>query len=93
MTKKDIEERTKEELEHELSKLRAKMRDGEVVFYYMKKDGSKRKARGTRNKKLIPKEFADKENKRNSDSTFTYFDIDKGDWRCFIKENFLKIAE
>jgi hypothetical protein len=94
MTKKELEERTKEELDNELKKLRLKLRDGEVTFYFMKKDGSKRKARGTLNKELIPeKHRSDERRKKTSDLVFNYFDLDKGDWRCFVRENFLEIEK
>ena len=93
MTKKELEERTQEELDNELSKLRAKMRDGEVQFKFKKKDGSVRTAIGTLNKKLIPKEFVNDERRKPSDVVMNYFDVEKEDWRCFRKENFLEIVK
>ena len=81
-------------LEKELSKLRLKMRDGEVKFEFEKKDGSVRTARGTVKNDLIPKEHRSDERKRStSDVVFNYFDLDKDDWRCFRKENFLGIVK
>lgn len=94
MTKKDIEERSQEELDRELKKLRLKLRDGEVRFRFIKKDGSTRKARGTLKKELIPEEHRTDERRRSkSDIVFNYFDLDKEDWRCFIRENFLEIEK
>ena len=94
MTKKEIEERTEKELENQLTKLRMKLRDGEVKFTFMKKDGSKRHARGTLKQSLIPEEHrSDDRRKQTSELVFNYFDLDKEDWRCFRKENFLEIEK
>ena len=94
MAKKDIEDRSQEELDNELKKLRLKLRDGEVSFKFLKKDGSTRKARGTLKKDLIPEEHrTDERRKAKSDIVFNYFDLDKEDWRCFRRENFLEIEK
>lgn len=88
----DKEKQEKEEkLEADLKKLRALMIEGEVKFSFAKKDGSKRKARGTLKKGLIPDEFVGDDRRKPSDLVFNYFDLDKEDWRCFRKENFLGI--
>jgi hypothetical protein len=94
MTKKDIENRTQEELDNELKKLKLMLKDGEVKFTFMKKDGTKRHAKGTLKQSLIPKEHrTDERRKQTSDLVFNYFDIDKEDWRCFRRENFLEIEK
>lgn len=90
MTDKEKQEK-EEKLEADLKKLRAFMREGEVKFTFMKKDGSKRKARGTLKKSLIPDKFVGDDRRKPSDLVFNYFDLDKEDWRCFRKENFVGI--
>lgn len=83
-----------EDLDHELSRLRMMMRDGEVKFKYEKKDGSIRTARGTTKNDLIPDDHRSESKKRKStDTILAYFDLDKEEWRCFRKENFLGIVE
>lgn len=90
----DKKERTEEELTKELSKLRLKMKDGAVSFEFEKKDGSIRKAKGTLKNDLIPEEHRSDDRKRKtSETVFNYFDLDKEDWRCFLKQNFLGIIK
>lgn len=89
----DTDIKDDDKLKNDISKLRAKMRDGEVTFEYEKKDGTKRKARGTLKKDLIPQKFADDKRRRPSEDVFHYFDLDKEDWRCFRKDNFLGIVK
>ena len=76
---------------------RTKLRTGVWRFSFFKLDGSIREARGTLNPLLIP---ADKlpgaSPQRNGESglrqegrTFTYFDLDKQEWRSFRLDNFI----
>lgn len=64
---------------------------GIVEFMYMKKDGSVRNAKGTRNLLLDVVGFSDVPmGLRNPPShVLTYFDTDKMAWRCFIKNELL----
>lgn len=68
-------------------------------FYYFKKDGSLREARGTLDLSLIP---ADKHPKGSTPDTpntvsencpFTYFDLDKAAWRSFHIDDFVGFVE
>lgn len=74
--------------------LRTMMKKGTVKFKYEKKDGTIRKANGTLKKSLIPE--IDKDGGKESDfpdNCFGYYDLDRDDWRMFIKDNFLGIIK
>lgn len=78
----------------ELEILNAALAVGWVKFSYWKKDGSHRLAIGTRNPSLINEIKGNTERKerdRYAESVFPYFDLSRGDFRCFLKENFDKI--
>ena len=68
------------------------LKDGVVTFSFWKKDGSIREAKGTKHPLLIP---TDKHPKGTRDpssfqfSTFTFFDLDKGEWRSFSITHFI----
>ena len=71
-------------------KLRAKMSLGIVKFYYSKVDGTMREAFGTLAPKLLP-ETKGTERKPNP-TTQTYYDTERGEWRCFKVANLVAIA-
>lgn len=74
--------------------LRTMMKKGTVKFKYEKKDGTIRKANGTLKKSLIPE--IDKDGGKESDfpdNCFGYYDLDRDDWRMFIKDNFLGVIK
>ncbi len=74
--------------------LRSMLRKGVVKFKYEKKDGSIRIAEGTLKKSLIPE--IDKDGGAESDfpkDCFGYYDLEKDDWRMFIRDNFIGIIE
>jgi hypothetical protein len=60
-------------------------------FYYQKVDGSLREAFGTLNSCLIPV-IAGTDTRKKNDTVQTYFDTEKGEWRCFKKANLTKLA-
>jgi len=71
-------------------KLRTKMRKGIVKFYFQKVDGSLREAYGTLKESLLPET---KGTGRKANETLqTYYDTEKGEYRCFKKANLIKIA-
>jgi hypothetical protein len=75
-----------------MTTLRSMLKKGVVKFEYKKKDGSIRKAEGTLRKSLIPE--IDKDGGAESDfpeDCFGYYDLDKDDWRMFIRDNFIGI--
>ncbi len=70
-------------------KLVAAMRARIVKFYFRKVDGSIREAWGTLRADLIPPTTGD-DRKRN-DTVQTYFDTERGEYRCFKKLNLVSI--
>ena len=71
-------------------KVKAQMKKRIVKFYFQKVDGSIRQAYGTLKENLIPA-TAGSDRKRN-DTVQTYYDTEKGEWRCFKKANLISIA-
>jgi len=71
-------------------KLRAKMRKGIVKFYFQKVDGSLREAYGTLKESLLPETKGT--GRKANDTLQTYYDTEKGEYRCFKKANLIKIA-
>jgi len=63
-------------------KLKAKMQKGIVKFYFQKVDGSLREAYGTLKESLLPP-TTDSSNRKPNPTVQTYFDTEKGEWRCF----------
>lgn len=71
-------------------KLRAQMKTRIVKFYFQKVDGSVREAWGTLSEKIVPATGED--TRKKNDTVQTYFDTDRGEWRCFKKANLIRIA-
>ena len=71
-------------------KLRAKMVQGIVKFYFTKVDGSMREAYGTLNPSLMP-ETKGTERKPNP-TTQTYYDTEKCEYRCYKAANLVRIG-
>lgn len=72
-------------------KLVAKMHKGIAKFYFQKVDGTLREAYGTLEQNTIADKVAGYSRKTN-DTIQTYFDTEKGEWRCFKKANLMRIA-
>lgn len=72
------------------AKLVAMMKTRIVKFYFQKIDGTIREAYGTLSAILTP-ETAGSDRKRN-DTVQTYYDTEKGGWRCFKKANLLMVG-
>ena len=60
--------------------LKELLNKGEVTFSFEKKDGSIRRARGTRKSTLIPFEHLPKGEGSNS-SAVAFYDLEKSEWR------------
>jgi hypothetical protein len=59
------------------------LRNGVTHFIYVKKDGSLRVAKGTKNFDFIPSEDVPTGGGNEMpDNIETYYDVDKGAWRC-----------
>lgn len=71
-------------------KLKAQMKTRIVKFYFQKVDGSVREAWGTLSEKIVPATGED--TRKKNDTVQTYFDTDRGEWRCFKKANLIRIA-
>lgn len=71
-------------------KVKAAMKSRIVKFYFQKVDGSMREAFGTLALSLIPGESTGADRKKN-DTVQTYWDTEKGAWRCFKKANLIRI--
>lgn len=76
----------------ELYRLAKRMRQGIVTFFFVKLDGSIRKANGTLMDLPagITQHMSNKA--KSSAKTFAYFDVDKQSFRCFRIENLLKVC-
>lgn len=70
----------------QLYRINKEMHQGEVTFYFEKKDGEIRKATGT-----LKIDYDFKTQNQPNPKVFTYFDIDAGAFRCFKIENFIMI--
>lgn len=71
-------------------KLRTVMRQRIVKFYYQKISGEIREAYGTLQEKLLPPVTGN--GRRPSDTLFTYFDTERGEYRSFKRANLLSIC-
>ena len=61
--------------------LRTQLRTGFVHFYFVKKDGTLREARGTTNLSHIPADKHPTGERPAPDSVVTFWDLLAGDWR------------
>ena len=90
----DINEKRSGKKNQTVADLKRELKKGVVTFWYTKKDGSKRKAKGTLKDSMIPKEDKDDDRRDNlSKDCLYYYDLDKDDWRCMLKVNFIKYKE
>lgn len=72
------------------------LNNGMARFVYRKADGTTRIALGTRSLYLIPVDKQPKEplsDTKNDTKAFTYFDLDKNEWRSFSVLNFVKLEQ
>lgn len=70
-----------------LFRLNKAMHNGEITFFFEKKDGSLRKAVGTLKMDKIDYQF--KSDNQPKVTTFTYFDVEANSFRSFKIENFM----
>ena len=79
----------KEEDLQTLLMLKRIMSDDVAKFTYVKKGGETRVAYGTRDPKIINSitSAAPPADKKRTSAVFSYFDIEKMDWRCFLPQN------
>ena len=78
----------------QLIELKKMLADEVVHFVFEKTDGTRRDAYGTRAVDVIRKYenvTAAQKPQRAFNGTFPYFDIEKGEWRCFRVDRFVMI--
>lgn len=73
------------------AKLKMRMYEGIVKFWFQKVDGTIREAYGTLKSELLPKEG--KGSRKMNDSVNVFFDTEKGGWRSYKKANLIMIAQ
>lgn len=71
------------------ARLKAKMATGIARFAFEKVDGTIREAWGTLATNIVP---ATNGNRRENPTLQTYFDTEKGAWRCYKVANILWVA-
>jgi len=78
----------------ELKRLKEMMQRDIVNFTFDKVSGEERPAFGTRCPEVISRHGGDPQGGRRGPlTTFTYFDLARGDWRSFRPENFVRIND
>lgn len=70
-------------------KLHAALAKDIVKFHFQKVDGTIREAFGTLNLSKVPTEMHPKGERKEIPTTQTYYDTEKGAWRCFKKANLI----
>ena len=71
----------------QLYTLAKQMKNHAVTFYYKKKNGELRKAKGT-----LRVEYQNKTDKPQNPAVFTYYDLEADGFRAFQIQNLIKIA-
>lgn len=72
----------------QLYRINKEMHQGEVTFYFEKKDGAIRKATGT-----LKIDYEFKTQNQPNPKVFTYFDVDAQAFRCMKIENFIMVEQ
>ena len=72
-------------------RLKMAMKQKVAHFYFRKIDGSVREAWGTLAESIVPATNSNSGRKPNP-TVQTYFDTEKGEWRCYRIANLLSIA-
>ena len=78
----------------DIAELKKMLTEEVVHFVFEKTDGTRRDAYGTRAIDVIRKYDSGSPNQkpqRAFNATFPYFDIEKGEWRCFKVDKFVMI--
>lgn len=72
-------------------KVRTRMREGIVKFYFVKIDGTVREAYGTLCERLIPA-HSDGQGRKKNDTVQVYWDTEREAFRSFKKANLVEIS-
>ena len=73
----------------ELKEFNEMLHNGIVEFQFIKKDGTLRQAKGTLLKEYLPEPKEGTKSRKSSDNVVVYFDLDKNEFRSFVKESFV----
>ena len=83
-------------LSEEIATLISELKKGVCIFQFRKQDGQLRRVAGTLSQEVIDRyreesdTYVPKRYKKKARPTSTaYFDLEKGEFRCFLWENFL----
>ena len=83
-------------LSEEIATLVSELKKGVCIFKFRKKDGQIRRATGTLSQEVIDRYREESEayvprvhRKKARPTSTSYFDLEKGEFRCFLWENFL----
>ena len=79
---------------HDIAELKKMLTEEIVHFVFEKTDGTRRDAYGTRAIDVIRRYdtgSTSQKPQRAFNGTFPYFDIEKGEWRCFKVDKFVMI--
>lgn len=71
-------------------KLKSAMKQRIVKFYFQKVDGTIREAYGTLKSSLMPQTQGS--GRKHNETTQTYYDKEKAEYRCFKKANLVRIV-
>ena len=72
-------------------KLQARIAVAIAKSYFQKVDGSVREAYGTLDASRMP-QISGNDTRKKNDTVQTYFDTERGEFRCFKRANLLRIA-
>ncbi len=78
------------EINRDIDALEARLNESDCVrFVFVKLDNSIREAHGTRRLLAIPHDLWPKGMRKASPGVLTFYDIDKGEWRCLRRSSLL----
>jgi hypothetical protein len=72
-----------------VEELKDMLHKGIVSFEFIKKDGSVRQAKGTLLAEHLPAPKPDSKPRKVNDNVLVYFDLEKNEFRSFVKTSFV----
>ena len=74
---------------HDIVALEEALKERVVHMVYLKKNGAMRDAHGTRANALIPEGYRAQGRRKASPMVLTYWDTDRGGWRCLLRDRLM----
>lgn len=75
-----------------INELKERLKKGEVMFTYTKKDGTQRQARGTTNQDIAGSDYIVPSGTGTPKTgSVPYWDLDKNAWRAFCDDSLVSI--